>query len=74
MVQLLALHAPFQQRVVLLTQQVDLAQQVVVLLLQVPFEATQELGAHTEEAVTTLQPVNQPFQKNVRLPHSGCLV
>lgn len=48
-VQLFALHAPLQQRVILLTQHVDLTQQVVVLLLQVTFEATQELRAHTEE-------------------------
>lgn len=45
-VHLLALHAPLQQRVVLLTQQIDLTQQVVVLLLQVAFQATQQLNTH----------------------------
>lgn len=46
MIQLFTLHAPLQQCVVLLTQQVDLTQKVVVLLFQVAFQSTQELNTH----------------------------
>lgn len=45
-IQLFALHAPLQQCVVLLTQQVDLTQEVVVLLFQIPFQSTQQLNIH----------------------------
>lgn len=51
MVQLLALHAPLQESVVLLTQQVDLVQKVVVLLLQVSFQSTQQLGTDEGECL-----------------------
>lgn len=52
-VHLLTLHAPLQQRVILLTQQVDLTQQVVVLLFQVPFQSTQQLSAHTHNTLNS---------------------
>lgn len=47
-IQLFALHAPLQQRVVLLTQQVDLTQEVVVLLFQVALQSTQQLKKKTD--------------------------
>lgn len=68
-VHLLTLHAPLQQRVILLTQQVDLTQEVVVLLFQVAFQSTQQLNAHTR---TTLN--GAPYRRFIELQrHSPSL-